>query len=103
MGYLGAALRQVFMRVRRADVSLRDVTIAQRGNGGYWVQMTTRTGSARRIWEDFEKVSELRIDTGRVEMKPASEETVGFSMLAENFVAGAKGVGWGWRQMKKTE
>ena len=33
MGYLGATLAQVFTRERRADVSLRDVTIAQMGNG----------------------------------------------------------------------
>ena len=32
MGYLGATLTQVFTRVRRADVSFRDVTIAQMGN-----------------------------------------------------------------------
>ena len=63
MGYLGATLRQVFMRAGRADVSLRDVTIAQRGNRGLWVRMTSRTGSARRILWDFEKVSELKLDT----------------------------------------
>ena len=33
MGYLGAALTQVFTRAGRADVSLRDVTIGQMGNG----------------------------------------------------------------------
>ena len=33
MGYLGATLMQVFTRAGRADVSLRDVTIAQMGNG----------------------------------------------------------------------
>ena len=33
MGYLGATLTQVFMRAGEADVSLRDVTIAQMGNG----------------------------------------------------------------------
>ena len=33
MGYLGATLTQVFTRMRGADVSLRDVTIAQMGNG----------------------------------------------------------------------
>ena len=32
MGYLGATLTQVFTRERGADVSLRDVTIARRGN-----------------------------------------------------------------------
>ena len=33
MGHLGATLTQVFTRVGWADVSLRDVTIAQMGNG----------------------------------------------------------------------
>ena len=33
MAYLGATLMQVFTRARRADVSLRDVTIAKMGNG----------------------------------------------------------------------
>ena len=33
MGHLGATLTEVFTRVRGADVSLRDVTIAQIGNG----------------------------------------------------------------------
>ena len=33
MGYLGATLTQVFARTSEADVSLRDVTIAQTGNG----------------------------------------------------------------------
>ena len=32
MSYLGATLTQVFMRAAGADVSLRDVTIAQMGN-----------------------------------------------------------------------
>ena len=33
MGYLGATLKQVFTRPGGADVSFRDVTIAQLGNG----------------------------------------------------------------------
>ena len=33
MGYLGATLTQVLTRVGGADVSIRDVTIAQMGNG----------------------------------------------------------------------
>ena len=33
MGYLGTTLTQVFTRAGGADVSLRDVTIAQMGNG----------------------------------------------------------------------
>ena len=60
MGWLGATLKQVFTRARRVDVSLRDVTIARDGKRGYTVRMTSRTRRARRIWGDFEKVSELR-------------------------------------------
>ena len=52
--------------------------------------MTSRTGNARRIWGDFEKVSELRWDLSR-------GKTVGFRLLAEArpvaFVAGATRVG----------
>ena len=33
MGYLGTTLTQVFTRTGGADMSLRDVTIAQMGNG----------------------------------------------------------------------
>ena len=59
MGYLGATLTQVFTCVIAggADVSLRDVTIARDGKLGQQVRMTSRTGSARRVWGDFEKVS----------------------------------------------
>ena len=34
MGYLGATLKQVLTRVRRVDVSLKDVTIARDGKRG---------------------------------------------------------------------
>ena len=34
MGYLGATLTQVFTHAHRADVSLRDVTIARDGKRG---------------------------------------------------------------------
>ena len=50
--------------------------------------MTSRTGSTRRIWGDFEKVSELRWDLPR-------KKTVGFRLLVETFVAGATRVGVG--------
>ena len=53
------------MRMRGADVSLRDVTIAQIGNGGYRVRMTSRTGSARRIWGILKKVSRVETCLGR--------------------------------------
>ena len=48
------------MRVRRADVSLRDVTVARDRKRGYTVRVTSRTRSAWRILGDFEKVSELK-------------------------------------------
>ena len=48
-----------------ADVLLRDVTIARNGKQGYTVRMTSRTGSARRILGDFEKVSRVETCLGR--------------------------------------
>ena len=55
----------VHARTCGADVSLRDVTIARDGKRGYRVRMTSRTGSARRIWGIWRKLVELRLDTGR--------------------------------------
>ena len=56
MDYLGATLTQEFVRAPGADVSHRDVTIETRdGKRGYGVRMTSRTGSARRIWGDLKK------------------------------------------------
>ena len=75
-------------------MSLRDVTIARDGKRGYTVRVTSRTGSARGIWGDFEKVSELRLDTGRVEMRPASEEDGWFS-LARGDLCGGYHTCWG--------
>ena len=66
----------VHEHARGADVSLKDDTIARDGKRGYRVRVTSRTGRARRIWGDFEKVSELRWDLPR-------EKTVGFRLLAE--------------------
>ena len=76
MGYLGATLAQVFTRTRRVDVSLRDVTIARDGER----RLASANDVTHRIWGDFEKVSELRQDTGRVEMRPASGEDGWFSL-----------------------
>ena len=50
----------VHARARRADVSLRDVTIARDEEQGYRVWMTSRTGSARRILGIWRKLVELR-------------------------------------------
>ena len=65
MGYLGATLTQVFTRVRRANVSLRDFTVVQMGNGA------TQCGSARRILGILKKVSgvETRHRTRRVDFR----------------------------------
>ena len=61
---------------------------------GYGVWVTSRTGRARRIWGDFEKVNELRIDTGGVEMRPASGKDGWFS-LASGELCGGCHTCWG--------
>ena len=43
-------------------MSFGDVTIAREGKLGYTVRMMSRIGSARRIWENFEK-SVSRVET----------------------------------------
>ena len=58
MGYLGATLTQVFMRAHGADVSLRDVTLAQMGNGASKCEWR-HAPEARGGFLDFEKVSWL--------------------------------------------
>ena len=55
----------VHTRVRRADVSLRDVTIARDEKRGHRLRMTSRTGSARRILGIWRKLGKLRLDTKR--------------------------------------
>ena len=80
----------MFTRVHRADVSLREITIARDGKQGYTVRVTSRTGSVRRILGDFEKVSELRQDTGRVELSPASEEDGWFSLARGDLCGGCR-------------
>ena len=64
--------------------------------------MTSRTGSAQRILGDFEKVSELRLDTERVEMRPASGEDGWFSLAGGDLCGGCHTC-WRWGQMKKPE
>ena len=65
MGYLGVTLTQVFTRVHGANVSLRDVTIAQMGNGASKCEWR-RTPEARGGFWDFEKIQlpELRPVSG---------------------------------------
>ena len=66
MGYLGATLTQVFTRAGGTDVSLRDVTIAQMGNGATecrWRHAPEAHGGFGGFWK-----SQL------VELRPASGE-----------------------------
>ena len=72
MGYLGATLTQVFTYAGVADVSLRDVTIAQMGNGQESVGDVTHRKRAEDLG-DFEKVSWVL----------PREKTFGFRLLAE--------------------
>ena len=50
MDYLGATLMQVFMRAGGADVSLRDVTIAQMGNEARECGWRHAPEARRRFW-----------------------------------------------------
>ena len=54
MGYKGATLTQVFTHVRGADVSLRDVTIVQMGNGARefeWRHVPEARGGFGGFWK----------------------------------------------------
>ena len=53
------------MRAHRADMSLRDVTIAWDDETGDKMRVTSRTGSARRILGISKKVEELKVDAER--------------------------------------
>ena len=64
MGYLGETLTQVFAHVRGADVSLRDVTMAQMGNGASKCEWR-HAPEARGGFGDFEKVSWVETCIGR--------------------------------------
>ena len=55
----------VHARVCRADMSLRDITIAWDEKRGYRVRMMSRTRSAQRILGIWRKLVELRLDTER--------------------------------------
>ena len=73
MGYLGATLTQVFTRAGGADVSLRDVTIAQWETGLESAGDVTHRKRAGDLG-DFEKVSSWVLPR---------EKTVGFRLLTE--------------------
>ena len=55
MGYLDATLTQVFTRLREADVSLRDVTIAQMGNGARECEWRHALEAHAEAFRDFEE------------------------------------------------
>ena len=63
MGYLGITLTQVFTRAGGADVSLRDITIAQRGNGASKCEWRHAPEAYGGFW-DFKKSVELRPTSG---------------------------------------
>ena len=61
MGYLGATLTQVFTRARRADVSLRDVTIARDEKKGL---LSAGNVTHRKRAEDFGNLKKVsRVET----------------------------------------
>ena len=60
MGYWG-----VHARTGGADVSLRDVTIAQMGNGASKCEWRHAPEARGGFWEFWRKLVELRLDTGR--------------------------------------
>ena len=62
MGYLGTILTQVFTGAREADVSLRDVTMAQMGNGASKCEWC-HAPEARRGFGDFLKKSVSSVET----------------------------------------
>ena len=104
MGFLGATLTQVFTRTSRADMSLRDVTIARDGK--------RRIASAndvthRKRAEDFgwfwkSQWVEIRHRTSWVE-NWTPNETVDFRLLAETFVVGATRIGGGGDEKARIE
>ena len=90
MGYLGATLTQVFTRARGADVSLRDVTIAQMGNGAReceWRHAPEARGGFGGFWKS------------QLSWVPGSEEDGWLSLArrsqASGLVAGAHVMGGG--------
>ena len=65
MGYLGATLTQVFTRSRGADVSLRDVTIAQMGNRATECKWRHAPEAPRGFWKFWRKSSWVESCLGR--------------------------------------
>ena len=72
MGYLGATLTQVFTRVGGTGVSLRDVTIAQMGNGARkcgWRHAPEARGGFGGFWKSQLVELRTRLRTGRVDFR----------------------------------
>ena len=96
MGYLGATLMQVFMRVGGADVSLRDVTIAQMGNRA--TECGWRQASGAR--EGFGGI--LKKSVSWVELSSASGEDSWLSLAHGGLVTGAHVLGGcRWKSQNK--
>ena len=76
MGYLGATLTQVFTRVGGTDVSLRDVTIAQMGNGAAecgWRHAPEAHGGFWGFWKSQLVELKTRHRTRRVDFRLLAE------------------------------
>ena len=97
MGYFGATLTQVFTHARGVDVSLRDVTIAQMGNGHSKCEWR-HAPEARGGFSDLKK---------KLSWRRPRKKTVGFRLLAKArpvaFVAdAARGeVGGRWKSQNR--
>ena len=75
MGYLGATLTQVFTRACRADMSLRDVTIAWDGK---WGLESANDVMHQKRTEDFGNLKKL------IDLRPASGEDNWLSLACAN-------------------
>ena len=86
MGYLGATLTQVFTRAGEADVSLRDIPIAQMGNGA--TECGWRHAPEACCWFGGFWKSQL------VELRPTSREDGWLSLARGGLAAGAHVCVW---------
>ena len=92
MGYLGAALTQVFTRTGGADVSLRDVTISQMGNEAGecgWHHAPEARGGFWGFWKSQLVELRTRLRTGRVDFRG--------SLRPDEFVRYGHHTRWGSR------
>ena len=69
------------------------------GNGVTQCEWRHAPEARGRFLGYFERISELRLDTGRVEMRPASGED-GWFLLARGDLCGGCHTCWGWGQIK---